>query len=198
MPVSQHAEIVLAKEAFMRLDSSKIIRVGDPNNGNAHVVNGISYVSEYANCGVYIGIENIPRTVEIGIEKMQQYIRLEKHNGWGANKPRWMISPNCVNLIREMKKLRRASYDSSKKAFDMNKKEDVHKKDDHAFDSSRYLFTLMPDLAPSIDDVIEEKREQGIIMDYAQTVAMLRNDDRVEFVDNDGWDTEYLAEFEEV
>lgn len=35
-------------------------------------------------------------------------------------------------------------------------------------------------------------------MDYAQTVAMLRNDDRVEFVDNDGWDTEYLAEFEEV
>ena len=332
MPVSQHAEIVLAKEAFMRLDSSKIIRVGDPNNGNAHVVNGISYVSEYANCGVYIGIENIPRTVEIGIEKMQQYIRLEKHNGWGANKPRWMISPNCVNLIREMKKLRRASYDSSKKAFDMNKKEDVHKKDDHAFDSCfpagtlvstsigevpiekvkqgdlvwtrgglnkvtksgptkfvdslvrielssgkvlrgtdnhriftnrgwvrldslrysdrvstwsqnsepisileesivtitrertktqlvydlsveneheffangvlahncRYLFTLMPDLAPSIDDVIEEKREQGIIMDYAQTVAMLRNDDRVEFVDNDGWDTEYLAEFEEV
>ena len=200
MPVAQHAEIVLAKEAFMRLDGSKIIRVGDPNNGNAHVINGISYVSEYANNGIYIGTENIPRDVQIGIEKMQGYIRLERRNAWGENKPRWMVSPNCVNLIREMKKLRRASYDSAKKAFDSNKREEVHKKDDHAFDSARYFFTFMPDLAPSVEEVIELKREQGVVMNYEQTMAMLQQDDRVEFVDDnrDPWRTEYLGEFEEV
>lgn len=199
MPVAQHAEIVLAKEAFMRLDGSKIMRVGDPNNGNAHVINGISYVSEYANNGIYIGTENIPRDVQIGIEKMQQYIRLERRNAWGENKPRWMISPNCSNLIRELKKLRRASYESAKKAFDMNKREEVHKKDDHAFDSARYFFTFMPELAPSVEEVIEAKAEQGITLTYDQTMAMLRSDDRVEFVnDKQDWEIEYLSEFEEI
>ena len=199
LTVAQHSEIVTAKEVFMRLDRDKIMRVGDPNNGNAHVINGISYVSEYANNGIFIGTEDIPRDVQIGIEKMQQYIRLERRNGWGEHKPRWMISPNCVNLIREMKKLRRASYDSAKKAFDSNKKEDVHKKDDHAFDSSRYFFTFMPELAPSVEEIIEIKAEQGIHLDYGQTMAMLRADDRVAFVDDTrAWDTEYITDFEEV
>lgn len=199
MTVAKHAEVVLAKEAFMRLDGSKIMRVGDPNNGNAHVINGISYVSEYANNGIYIGTENIPRDVQIGIEKMQGYVRLERRNGWGENKPRWMISPNCVNLIRELKKLRRASYDSAKKAFDSNKREEVHKKDDHAFDSARYFFTFMPELAPSVEEVIELKAEQGVTVSYDQMMAMLRADDRVEFVDEKrDWTTEYLPEFEEI
>ena len=201
MVVQQHAEIVLAKEAFWQIRSDEIIRVGDPNNGNAHVVNGISYVSEYANNGVFIGTENIPRDVEPGVLKMQQYIRLEKENGWGTNKPRWMISPACVNLIREMKKLRRASFESQKKAFDTNKQEGVHKKDDHAFDSARYLFTLMPELQPTIDEIIESKKALGITMSYDQTMAMLRADDRVSFVSDrrEGeWDVESVDEWMDV
>lgn len=199
MTVQEHAQRVLAREVFWHADSSKILRVGDPNNGNARVVNGISYVSEYANNGVFIGTD-ITRDVKVGIEKMQQYIRLEKENGWGKNKPRWMISPECVNLIREMKKLKWASYDSAKKAFDMNKHEEVHKKDDHAFDSARYLFALMPELQPTIEEIIDQKAEEGIHLTYQQTLAMLEADDRVEFVsDRQGsWDIEYLNEFEEV
>ena len=201
MTVQQHAEVVLAREAFWHVDPGEILRVGDPNNGTARVVNGISYVSEYANNGVYIGTE-ITRDVVIGIEKMQQYVRIEKENGWGKNRPRWLISPNCVNLIREMKKLRWASYESSKKTHDSNRHEEVHKKDDHAFDSARYLFALMPELQPSIDEVIEKKAAEGIQMSYAQTMAMLRADDRVEFVSDrqqkDLWDTELLPEWEEV
>lgn len=199
LTVAQHAEIVEAKEVFMRLDRDKILRVGDPNNGNAHVVNGISYVSEYANHGLFIGTENIPRDVQIGIEKMQQYIRLEKNGPWGKNKPRWMVSPNCPNLIRELKKLRRASYDSAKKSFDTNKREEVHKKDDHAFDSSRYFFTFMPELAPAIDEVIENMAERGVTLSYEQTMAILRQDDRVEFVaEKPEWEIEYGSEWEEV
>lgn len=185
----------------MKAPVDRIIRVGDPNNGNAKVINGISYVSEYANNGLYIGTD-ITRDVVIGVEKMQQYVRLEKRNGWGQNKPRWMISPDCVNLIKELKKLKWASFESAKKAFDTNKKEEVHKKDDHAFDSARYLFALMPELQPSIEEIIEAKAEEGIHMNYEQTMAMLRADDRVVFVDeeerSDRWDTEYLTEFEDV
>lgn len=199
MTVQEHAQKVIAKEVFMKAPVDRIIRVGDPNNGKARVVNGISYVSEYANNGIFIGTD-ITRDVMVGIEKMQQYIRLEKENGWGKNKPRWMISPNCVNLIRELKKLKWASYESAKKAFDTNKHEEVHKKDDHAFDSARYLFALMPELHPSIEEIIEQKAEEGIHLNYEQTVAMLRADDRVEFVNDkqDSWDIEYLPDFEEV
>ena len=198
MTVQEHAQIVLARETFWQAPSERIMRVGDPNNGNARVVNGISYVSEYANNGVYIGTE-ITRDVKVGIEKMQQYIRLEKENGWGKNKPRWMISPNCVNLIRELKKLKWASYESAKKSFDTNKHEEVHKKDDHAFDSARYLFALMPELQPSVDEIIQQKAQEGIHLNYEQTMAMLRADDRVAFVDDDResrWDTEYLSDWE--
>ena len=201
MTVEEHAQVVLAKEAFWKIDSSTILRVGDPNNGRSKVVNGISYVSEYAKNGVYIGTENIPRDVGIGIEKMQGYVRLEPSNRWGKNRPRWMISPNCPNLIREMKKLRWASYESSKKAFDTNKLEEVHKKDDHAFDSARYFFTFMPELAPSIEEIMEKKASEGIVMTYEQTMAMLRADDRVEFIDDkrDGWSTSFLSEgFEDI
>jgi hypothetical protein len=35
--------------------------------------------------------------------------------------------------------------------YDRNKKEEIHKKDDHASDSARYFFTLMPDLKPLAD-----------------------------------------------
>lgn len=197
--VQEHAQKLLAREAFWHVDSQKMIRVGDPNNGTARVVNGISYVSEYANNGVHIGTE-ITRDVKVGIEKMQQYIRLAKNSPWGKNKPQWMISPECVNLIRELKKLKWASYESSKKAFDMNKQEEVHKKDDHAFDSARYLFALMPELNPSVEEIMEMKAEEGVQLNYEQTMAMLRADDRVEFVNDkpDVWDVEFLPDFEEV
>ena len=84
----------------------------------------------------------------IGVEKMQQYVQVQPRSPWGLNKPTWMISPNCVNLIRELKKLRWATYDSTKMSYDRNKREEIHKKDDHAADSVRYFFTLMPDLVP--------------------------------------------------
>ena len=90
-------------------------------------------------------------------------------------------------------------FDSAKKADETNKQETVHKKDDHAFDSARYFFTFMPELAPSVEEIIEIKAEQGIHLDYGQTMAMLRADDRVAFVDDTrAWDTEYITDFEEV
>jgi hypothetical protein len=110
---------------------------------------GMSTIAAYAAHEIYIGTE-VPKDPIIGIEKMQQYYRLQEHGVWGPNTPRWMISPNCVNLIRELKKLRWAEYESQKKQYELNRQESVHKKDDHAFDSKRYLASLMPDLSPEV------------------------------------------------
>ena len=71
----------------------------------------------------------------------------------------------------------------------------------HAFDSARYLFALMPELQPSIEEIMEQKAEEGIHLNYQQTIAMLEADDRVAFVDDekqDQWDVEYLPDWEEV
>lgn len=193
MTVEEHSAVVKAKEAFWGYNPDDIMRVGDPAGKQTYGTTGTSYLSEYAKRGIYIGTEGIPRDVAIGIEIMQQYVRLEPENGWGKDKPRWMISPNCVNLINELKKLRWASFDSAKKADETNKREEVHKKDDHAFDSTRYFFTFMPELAPSIDEVMQTfEKETGALMSYEQVMAALRADDRVEFVEEkDPWSTEF-------
>lgn len=199
LTVEEHAVAVKTREAFWHLDPEHIMRVGDPAGKQTYGTTGTSYLTEYAKRGIYIGVEGIPRDVAIGIEIMQQYVRLEKRNGWGDNRPRWMISPNCVNFIREMKKLRWASFDSAKKADETNVREEVHKKDDHAFDSARYFFTFMPELAPDIEEVIDRyHRETGVEMNYEQVMAAMKADDRVEFVtEKDEWDTTFY-EVEEI
>lgn len=196
MTVEQHAAVVKTKEAFWHLDPSDIIRTGDPAGKQTYGTTGTSYISEYAKRGIYIGVEGVPHDVSIGIEIMQQYVKLERQNGWGRNRPRWMISPQCVNLISEMRKLKWASYESSKKRDDTNRQEVVHKKDDHGFDSVRYFFTLMPELAPGVEETIDRyEKATGKQMSYEQVMAELRADDRVEFVDeSSAWETEFYEE----
>lgn len=177
--VEQHAAIV--KERERGFGKTPAIRVGDPNNGDTrHGASGTSYVMEYAVRGIYINVD-LPRNVEIGIEKMQQYLRLrETGSPWGDDHPMWMISSNCVNFIREMKKLRWESYTSDKTAYDSNKKETVHKKDDHTFDSARYFATQMPDLTP-IDRSLYRPDEPMHTKSYGDILAEMDNAG-VEFV----------------
>lgn len=146
MTVDQHAEIVKAREA--EFGKSPTVRVGDPAGKQTYGTTGTSYISEYATRGIYIGVDQIPRQVEIGIEKMQQYFAIQPHSPWGIDQPTWKVSPNCHNLIRELKKLRWAQAESSKVAYRKNAEEVIQKKDDHAPDSLRYFFTLMPNLVP--------------------------------------------------
>lgn len=167
------------------------VRVGDPA-GNQHQMNtGTSVIAEYARRGIYIGTENIPKDPMIGIEKMQSYLQVQPLTGWGRDKPTWMISPNCVNLIRELSRLRWASYESDKKAYDMNAKEEVHKKDDHAFDSAKYFATTMPDLRPLVDETTEGN---PIHLSFTQMMEVLRDDPGVVF-HNETWDTQDVEDF---
>lgn len=146
MTVAEHARVVLEREAAW--GKTPEVRTGDPAMKQVTGAVGTSYLIEYGRHGIGIGVEGVPHDVAIGVEKMQQYIQVLERSSWGENRPTWMISPNCPNLIRELKKLRWATYDSTKMTYDRNRKEEIHKKDDHAADSARYFFTLMPDLRP--------------------------------------------------
>ena len=109
-------------------------------------VTGTSIVQAYADEGIYLNVDSIPRDVLTGIDRMRTYLRLSNEED---NRPHWRIIPeNCPNLMREMKRLHWATYSSSRMTSKSNNREQVNKKDDHAFDSSRYFFTMMPELGP--------------------------------------------------
>lgn len=142
MLVSQHSTTVHMREAgFQRIPD---MRICDPALAQRQGVTGDSIIEEYAKHGIFLMPGN--NDVPTGVNKMNQYLKPD-HNG----KVRWTITESCVNLIREMRLLRWATYASKKMQYENNKHEKIHKKDDHAPDSARYFFTFMPDLAPVED-----------------------------------------------
>lgn len=116
--------------------------VSDPALAQRQGITGVSIAGEYADRGCYFAPGN--NDVQVGIARMAQYLRVNPKTG----RPRWLITENCVNLIREMELLRWKTYSSRKLQFENNKHEQIHKKNDHAADSSRYFFTFLPDLTP--------------------------------------------------
>lgn len=87
-----------------------------------------------------------------GVNKMVQYLRLDK-----SNHAKWNITEDCNALINEMLRLRWKTWANRKMAYENNKHEQIHKKDDHACDSARYFFTLLPDLTP-----VPEETQVGV------------------------------------
>lgn len=142
MTVPEHAQIFHLRNAgFERIPD---FVVGDPAMSQRSGITGTSIFQEYADRGIYISPAN--NDVDSGINRMLQYLR--------GDKPRWQITENCVSLIGEMQKLRWATFNSRKLQYEKNRQEKIHKKDDHACDSARYLFSFMPDLTPSDIDPI--------------------------------------------
>lgn len=174
--VAEHAATILEREQAWGKEVD--MRTGDPALKQTSGITGTSVLQAYAEQGVYINVEGVPRSVIIGIEKMQEYMRI-RPNGT----PTWTVTENCVNLIRELKKLRWATYSSDKQAYEMNKQEEIHKKDDHASDSLRYFMTLMPDLRPNEGRELTRDEKTPTTIPYMDLLAKMSTDPSVQFVD---------------
>lgn len=149
MTVKEHAAIFHARNAaFGRVPD---IVCGDPAMHQRNAITGTSIVQEYAEHGVFISTDGIPRDVATGVNTMTQYLRLDANN-----KPHWYITENCDAFINEMLRLRWKTWSNRKMQYENNKHEQIHKKDDHACDSARYFFTLLPDLTPIEDAAVAE------------------------------------------
>lgn len=139
MIVQDHAEQVKLINKSIGRDPG--IYVGDPAIAQRQAVTGSSIQTEYSMHGIYVTLGN--NDVLSGINKINSYLSYND-----KRKPRWYITENCVELIKEIQKYRWKTW-SNKKSERQNNKFDVpHKKNDHACDSARYFFTLMPDLTP--------------------------------------------------
>lgn len=183
------------------------LRVGDPAGKQRYGTTGTSYLMEYATRDINIQVDGIPHDVMIGLEKMQQYFELRVDSPWlsdadkeaGLQRPMWVISEACPNFIREMKKLKWATHGTINRSYDTDGPEEVHKKDDDAFDSARYFATIMPDLKPLPQGYVPELTDSGKVattLSYGDMMAKLREDDSVRFADDTdpGWEVSYEYE----
>lgn len=112
--------------------------VGDPSIRQRSAVTGDSIQVEYIQGGIPIALAN--NDVKAGIDRMNDYIT--------GPSPQWVITANCPNLLKEMRRYRWKTHESAKLRAKNNPYDEPHKKDDHAVDAARYLMTFMPDLAP--------------------------------------------------
>lgn len=137
--VEEHAAYILARNAeFGRIPD---LVVGDPAMKQRQGVTGTSIIQEYAKYNIFVAEAN--NDVASGVDKMNQYLKMGPDN-----KPKWQITESCPSLIWEMQRLRWKRWASKKMEYENNRQEVIHKKDDHACDSCRYFFTIMPELAP--------------------------------------------------
>ena len=110
--------------------------VGDPSIRNTDPITGTSVQLEYIEHGVPIILGN--NDVRAGINRVARY--LDGING----RPMLYIAENCVNLINEMQRYRWSQWATKRMQFEKNKKEEPHKRNDHACDSLRYLISSRP------------------------------------------------------
>lgn len=132
--VSHHAAKVLEKNR--RHGREPDYYVGDPSIRNTDPVTGTSVQLEYIECGIPVMLGN--NDVRAGINRVAQMFT--GYNGV----PRLYIAKNCVNLVYELQRYRWGQWATKKMNFDKNKKEEPHKKADHACDSLRYLVASRP------------------------------------------------------
>jgi phage terminase large subunit-like protein len=165
MTVEEHAAIVHNRNSgFKRIPD---IYVGDPSIAQRSGITGTSIKTEYAQHGIPIMDGN--NDVSVGVARIAGYLRPKLDTGV----PRWRITNNCVNLIWEMEHLRWARYNSRKMQEDHNKKDQIHKKDDHACDSARYFFTCLPDLTPEVEPLVAPLKPLGTSQTYGELLAAM-------------------------
>lgn len=145
--IPQHVKEIKRIEA-VEIGRLPELRVGDPAIKHREAQTGMSNQRAYAQLGIYIALAN--NDVNAGIAKMQDYLYWDERT-----KPKWYIHDSCRHLIKEMRKYRWKDWDSRKLKDKNNKKEEPHKKDDHAVDAARYLFSFLPEMRR--DKVVEDK-----------------------------------------
>ncbi len=131
--INQFAREIHERNAFEGRQAPQIY-VGDPAISQRNAQTGDSVQITYSRAGIPIVLGN--NNVTIGVDKMNRYLENKK----------WFITESCPNLIRELQRVRWKVYENAKKRHDNNPREEIHKKDDHAPDSARYFFSLLPDL----------------------------------------------------
>jgi len=139
LTVKEHAQQIHKINA--RFDRAPDFYVGDPSMKQRLTDTGQSIFTTYAENGIAIVPGN--NDVISGIERLRFYLGTDPDEE-GQPQPRWVITRNNINLIREIQRYRWSKWKNSRTEEDKNPKEAPVKKDDHAIDEVRYFFMTRP------------------------------------------------------
>lgn len=167
MTIAEHAEVFHAINKKWGIEPYMV--VGDPALAQTNGVKGTSYQQEFNLNNMNVIIDIIPRQIGVGLNKMQQYIKINPKTG----KPFWQITDDCQNLINELGKLKYKRRANRQQEMTLNKLEEIQDRDNHAFDSARYFFTLMDDLTP---DILAGERQ--MYTEFGDTLNAVEQDSR--------------------
>jgi phage terminase large subunit-like protein len=184
MVIADHAtQVKLIEQTFN--GRVPVIRVCDPALAQRNPVTGTSVQAEYA----VHGIELSPGVNDVmtGINKVNAYMDYNSERP-----PRWHVTANCDNLIREAPKYRWKTWSNQKSSRENNPYDVPHKKDDHAMDDLRYFFTVMPDLAPiDLSSIVKREPTEPLLpavgIDLRQPVIDKNLSKPKYSVDSNGW-----------
>lgn len=182
--VAEHAEVVnkWTKEILSSSGADLFLTTGDPAIKQTKEHTGTSILQEYSKHGIYIAVDAIPTDRRVGLEKIQQYMKINPKTG----RPYLMITDDCPHLIAELPKLKWKKYASPKIAEQKNKQEDIRDKDNHCYDALKYAMTFMDDLRP--DGSTEKANRDGFHgifqTRYQATTPMPDYDDQSGWTDN--------------
>lgn len=149
------------------------LRTGDPALRQTRSNTGTSDIQEYARHGIYLAVESVPRSVDIGLVKIEQYMKPDD-DPRENQRPFWQYTENCHTLEHQMSRLRWATYASKKLQEENGPRGTIHKLNDDAPDSLRYFMTLMPDL--SFSDTKEVNSQAFNYMNAVEGVPTSHND----------------------
>jgi phage terminase large subunit-like protein len=144
--VAQHAEEVnkITDKILANSGAELFLTTGDPAIKQTKEHTGTSILHEYSKYGIYIAVDAIPNDRRVGLEKIQQYMKINPKTG----KPYLMFTDDCPHLIAELPKLKWKKHASVKVAEQKNKLEDIRDKDNHCYNALKYAMTFMDDLTP--------------------------------------------------
>lgn len=182
--VEQHAQVVnrWTSEILKDTGAELFLTTGDPAIKQTKEHTGTSILQEYAKHGIYIAVDNIPSDRRIGLEKLQQYMKINPK----TKKPYVMITDDCPNLIAELPKLKWKKHASARVAEQKNKLEDIRDKDNHCYDALKYAMTFMDDLSPEKQFSASKRDEfhQGFREHFGATEKFTDYDDQSSWGDN--------------
>ena len=182
--VEQHAQVVnrWTREIIKDSGADLYLTTGDPAIKQTKEHTGTSILQEYAKHGIYLAVDNIPSDRRIGLEKIQQYMKINPK----TKKPYLMITDDCPHLIAELPKLKWKKHASHKIAEQKNKLEDIRDKDNHCYDALKYAMTFMDDLTPEkqFNASARDNFHQGFKERFSSTEKFKDYDDSSEWGDN--------------
>ena len=179
--VSEHSDIVNQRSRRILKETGQadfFLTTGDPAIKQTKEHTGTSILFEYGKHGIHIAVDNIPSDRRVGLEKIQQYMKMNPKTG----KPYLMITDDCPHLIAELPKLKWKKHASVKIAEQKNKLEDIRDKDNHCYDALKYAMTFMDDLTP------EGQMSPGVKQEFHDTFRSAFNPtSKLSEYDDGGW-----------